>query len=380
MNKKYGKFKVLDLFENRPVKNKLLKEKFILNGKYDVYSSDTTNNGVIGKIDKCEFEINKETPIYVIFGDHTRSFNIAKRSFSCMDNVKVLKPIKVMNEEQLLFILTLWKKEIRNLGYARHWSIAKDSIIQLPIKDSIAEKEKYDIDDIDYEYMEERIKELEEERIKELEEERIKELEKYLEVSGLENYELTKEDEEVLGRKVKFKEFKLSDIFDIKTTKSANKNNIEFDKNGEYDFIGRSSVNYGIQGKVNKMAYEPNDKDTFSLVQVGESCLLYREKEWYASQNIFILKSNDVNINKNHLYIQGAISKKLEPYKEAYTYPTLADVRTMGIHLPVDKQEQIDYEYMDNYIQAIKKKTIAGVVKYKDQVIEITKKVVRKAK
>ena len=50
----------------------------------------------------------------------------------------------------------------------------------------------------------------------------------------------------------------------------------------------------------------------------------------------------------------------------------------MMINLPITTEGQIDYEYMDNYIQAIKKKTIAGVVKYKDQVIEITKKVVAK--
>lgn len=373
-NKKYGKFKVLDLFENRPVKNKLSKEKFILNGKYDVYSSDTTNNGVIGKIDKCEFEINKETPIYVIFGDHTRSFNIAKRSFSCMDNVKVLKPIKVMNEEQLLFILTLWKKEIRNLGYARHWSIAKDSIIQLPIKDNIEEKEKYGIEDIDYEYMEERIKELEEERIKELE--------KYLEVSGLENYELTKEDEEVLGRKVEFKEFKVGEVFDIlRTQKVYNANAVKIIdtcQKGYSPYIVRTAFNNGIRGYIKENVKDLNDENTITLAQ-DTAQFFYQARKYYTGNNVKIMKLRDKQeITENIAqYLISLLYKTFSKFSWGDSF-SKENVEKQIIIVPVDKQGQIDYEYMNNYIQAIKKKTIAGVVKYKDQVIEITKKVVAK--
>ena len=62
-------------------------------------------------------------------------------------------------------------------------SIMDDVIIKLPVKES---------EEIDWEYMQDRIKELEQDRIKELEQ--------YLIVTGLNDYELTEEDKEVLQR------------------------------------------------------------------------------------------------------------------------------------------------------------------------------------
>ena len=61
--------------------------------------------------------------------------------------------------------------------------------IKLPVKE---------LEEIDWKYMEERIAELEQERIAELEQERIAELEQYLIATGLNDYELTDEDKEVL--------------------------------------------------------------------------------------------------------------------------------------------------------------------------------------
>lgn len=92
-----------------------------------------------------------------------------------------------------------------------------------------------------------------------------------------------------------FAMFKIRELFDVSTTKSIDKSKVEFVENGQFDFIGRSSENYGIQGTVNKMEYAPNAANTFSLVQVGESVCLYRERSWYASQNIFILNPKEKN-------------------------------------------------------------------------------------
>ena len=88
---------------------------------------------------------------------------------------------------------------------------------------------------------------------------------------------------------MRWKEYLLSDLFDISTTKSVDKNKININNEGVYDFIGRTSVNYGIQGCVDALDYAPNPKNSFSLVQVGETVALWRANEWYASQNIFLL-------------------------------------------------------------------------------------------
>ena len=144
--------------------------------EFPAYSSESTNNGIIGYTDFPEFICNDEHPIFVTFGDHTRSFNIATKSFSVLDNVKVLLP-SVHNIRCLLWIITAWQKQIPNLGYARHWKIAKDIIIELPTKNG----------KIDFEFMEDFVAELEARRVAELE--------AYLSVTGLKDYTLTKEEQ-----------------------------------------------------------------------------------------------------------------------------------------------------------------------------------------
>lgn len=80
------------------------------------------------------------------------------------------------------------------------WNKLKEIEIVLPVIESPDPGHEYTIDDIDYEYMQERITKLEQERIAELEQEHIAELDACLVASGLDDYELTDEDKEILSR------------------------------------------------------------------------------------------------------------------------------------------------------------------------------------
>lgn len=121
------------MFELQKVSNKLAKEDLSDEYEYPAYLSDTGNNGIIGYTDSPEFICDDETPVYIAFGDHTRTLNIARKSFSVLDNVKVLIPC-YDNDEVLLYLTSEWQKQIPNLGYARHWKVAKDCILSLPIQ------------------------------------------------------------------------------------------------------------------------------------------------------------------------------------------------------------------------------------------------------
>ena len=148
----WKEFSVFDFFENKVISKKLSKKALDTSGNIPVYSSKTMNNGIEGytKIEP-EFIINDKNPIYVIFGDHTKAMNIATESFCVMDNVKVLKP-KVNNIKIIQFICTVWKKQIPDLGYSRHWGIASKIFIKLPV-DSEGK--------LDYKYMETFMKNIE---------------------------------------------------------------------------------------------------------------------------------------------------------------------------------------------------------------------------
>lgn len=145
---RYEEFSVKSLFKLIPSQNYIDRNKISDVGRTKVYSSTTSDYGLMGYIDEDPyFLINEKNPYYIIFGDHTREFNFVYNSFSTTDNVKVLSPI---NKSKLtnLYILTLWKKHIPELGYSRHWSKAKNVVLKLP---AIDEKTP------DFEYMEKAI-------------------------------------------------------------------------------------------------------------------------------------------------------------------------------------------------------------------------------
>ena len=127
----WKEFDVTDFFTVLAGRNKLSNVD-IDNGDTPVYSSNSFNGGIFGYTTKePDYEINEDIPFYITFGDHTKAVNIADKSFCVMDNVKVLTT-KIRNYNVLYFIITSWLKNVPNLGYARHWSIAEKTKIYLP--------------------------------------------------------------------------------------------------------------------------------------------------------------------------------------------------------------------------------------------------------
>lgn len=103
--------------------------------------------------------------------------------FKADDNILVFDS-EVISKEAKLFITTLINKVTSGLySYGRQYRMKSfdDTTIKLPVKET---------EEIDWEYMEKYIAELEQERITELEQ--------YLIAAGLNDYELTNEDKEVL--------------------------------------------------------------------------------------------------------------------------------------------------------------------------------------
>ena len=134
VRKEMKPFSVMRLFKPKKITRMLAKKDLSDDKIFPTYSSESTNNGIIGYTDAPEFICDEQHPVYVTFGDHTRTLNIARKSFSVLDNVKVLSPTEPYCDEVLLYIITKWRKGIKNLGYARHWKIAKLCNIQLPIQ------------------------------------------------------------------------------------------------------------------------------------------------------------------------------------------------------------------------------------------------------
>lgn len=155
-------------------------------------------------------------------------------------------------------------------------------------------------------------------------------------------------------------EFRVGELFEVKISKSVDKGGLEFAEDGEYDFIGRTPLNNGIQGKLNKLKFEANQEGTYSIAQIGMHVCQYRERKWYASQNIFVLTPFAEKSHKANKFIATVITRYLDcAYGEdTYaTYPTAKTLPHLKIKLPVDKTGQPDWAYMEEYMRKVERKT-----------------------
>lgn len=155
-------------------------------------------------------------------------------------------------------------------------------------------------------------------------------------------------------------EFRVGELFEVKISKSVDKGGLEFAEDGEYDFIGRTPLNNGIQGRLNKLKFEANQEGTYSIAQIGMHVCQYRERKWYASQNIFVLTPFAEKSHKANKFIATVITRYLDcAYGEdTYaTYPTAKTLPHLKIKLPVDKTGQPDWAYMEEYMRKVEKKT-----------------------
>lgn len=352
---KWGDFSFDKLFKTCTVKNKLTKLNFDNNGKTPVYSSDSTNNGIAGYTNyKAEFIISNENPIYIVFGDHTRSFNIALESFCVMDNVKVLSLKEVVSIKVLLFIISSWKQCIPNLGYSRHWSLAKKALFSLPIL-----KNKK----IDFNFIEKFISELEQEKISQLD--------VYLEASELKDYRLTMEEQKALedfkNGEIKFKEFKIYTQFKVDSYKKRfDANKVEVLENGKFPYVVRMSSNNGQKGYINEDEQFLNNGNTISFGQ-DTATMYYQEKPYFTGDKIKILKPKNPNFNKkNALFFISTMRKSFSSFSWGGSSFNVDIINKQPMNLAV-KGNEPNYKLMETLIAAIQKQVIKDVVLYTDK-------------
>ncbi len=91
--------------------------------------------------------------------------------------------------------------------------------------------------------------------------------------------------------------------------------------------------------------------------------------------HVFSLAGDVIKNRLVGMYIIGLLSRlpRLFSYNNMATWNKL---KTVEVSLPVMPDGNINFDYMERYIRAIEKLTIADVVKYKDKLIETTKQIV----
>ena len=334
-------------------------------GEIPVYSSDTSNNGIIGYTNReAEFIVSHENPIYLVFGDHTRSLNIVFHSFNVTDNVKVLSLKDSYSIKILLYIISSWQKGVPNLGYSRHWSIAKKVLFKVPVKNGV----------IDFAFMENFIAELEAERIAELEAERIAELEAYLQATGLQDYTLTKEEEKALQvfEGVMFEEFTYQNIFNkiIQGRRLRKEDQIS----GTIPFVMAGTTNTGVVNYIsNPVASFPKNSITIDIF--GNT--FYRNYDFGAGDDTGVYWNDEKEYSKEiMLFCATAMEKSL--FGKFSFGKKLRSSQSVDFKMFLPSTQGVPlYAYMEVFIRAVQKLVIKDVVQYAERKLEATRAVVK---
>lgn len=176
----FKEYKIGELFE---VKNnpQLNKEYFIFSdkGEYPYFTRTVANNGILGYVEYLN-EKNKITGNSIAVGMLGMQFFYMEKDFYAGQFTKTIYPkFKYFNEKIALYFTSLFNlhsKRYQGVLVRNFEHTFLKTIINLPTLNN----------ELAFEYMEERIRELESERIRELE--------AYLQVTGLNNYILDEKD------------------------------------------------------------------------------------------------------------------------------------------------------------------------------------------
>jgi len=327
-----------------------------------------TNTGIVNYISNPVASFPKNSITIDIFGNtFYRDYD-----FGAGDDTGVYwNSEKELSKSVMIFISILIEKSLLgkfDFGKKLRSSQSFDFVIQLPTK-----KGK-----IDFDFMENFIAELEAERIAELEAERIAELEAYLSATGLKDYNLTKEENQVLQdfENVEFTEFDVINIFDVKNTGNILSRDIK-KNSGDIPYLTASTENNAISSYI---SYEKTFLDNGNCVFIGGKTFVvtYQEKDFFSndSHNLTLhLKDKKYRTKYNQLYLVTCVQKSLS-YKYSWgDSVSNKKIQTDIISLPT-KNKKPDYQSMETFITAIQKLVIKDVVQFADRKIEATKTVV----
>ena len=268
-----------------------------------------------------------------------------------------------LSEHNGLYFVTLLRKQMQYFSYTNKPGLEKYKKLQisLPIDEN---------NNINFKYMEDRVKALEQDRVKALA--------NYLTVTGLNNYELTDSDRKVLSYKPTFKDYKIWDIFKVVNTHSILKSQVTNLSEGKTPYLTAAEGNNAVFSYIN-CPKEWIDEGNCVFIGGKTMVVTYQEKDFCSndSHNLALyFKQDKYRTSLIQQYFVGAIRKSLSQKYSWGDSISKSKIKKDIISLPIDKKDNIDFQYMENYIKAVQKLTIKNVVKFKDEVINKTKEII----
>ena len=172
-----------------------------------------------------------------------------------------------------------------------------------------------------------------------------------------------------------WKEFKISDLFEIKKVKGKT---IKEYESGSIPYVSGTSSNNGVINKVSSLGNDISEGNCLTVDPIT-GFTAYQEEDFigrgFSGASIVALYNENLT-RENAEFFCAVIYKKIHEsasYSNLYNTKRLADVTIL---LPAKEEYVPDFDYMESYIKEIEKESITRMKKERERKIEAGRKAI----
>ncbi len=180
--------------------------------------------------------------------------------------------------------------------------------------------------------------------------------------------QLSKEEERCIdhlkAEKISYSDVEVERLFNVKPTKSYGLTNPDlYRTTGRTPVLSNASVNNGVGGYNGMAANEKGGVLTFSDTTIGAETIFYQPFNFIGYSHVQGMYPLDVNkwSENSLLYFVVCLKKASGDQFNFNNKFTREIVKKIKVKLPVDDKGNIDFNFMQNLVNAVKKESIKGV-------------------
>lgn len=351
----YKPFKIGELFDVKTPKKKFNANEIQFGGQYPYVARGVGNNGIRGYVTLDTQYLNEGNTLS--FGQDTATIFYQTEPYFTGDKIKVLHFKRgVLDAHLACFLITSMRKAFANFSWGSSSfseEVINNTLIYLPTTAA---------GDIDFAFIEERVRELEEERVRELE--------AYLKAAGFEDCALSTLERQalsLLSSGISTKYFKIRELFEKQSTirlgiKVAD---VSKEKTNAADLpvLTAGIINQGLVGFIPR-ANATILKNVISVSANGANtgAMFYQPDEFTILQDSYAIGWRDTRRNVEecvYLYLVSCLQKSVRGYYDWSNKAGWEKIKGLTISLPITTDGAIDYAFMETSIRAMEKQCIA---------------------
>lgn len=369
---KWKEFQLVDLFELHLAKGDLQPKK-LQNGEIPLVSAGGANNGIVMYIKDGDGKSDKFDSNVITIDMFGKAFYQNKDFFAVSHGrVNILKPKFKLNFHIGLFFVSLFdKKLLDNFSFTKMCSQGRlqKETINLPIdsngEPNFALMEKF---------------------IKNIEQEHSAKLLKFYEVlkanGGGGTFNLNAYKQYLSSNPnltplstLQWREFKIGELFN-NIRQGARLKQADHIK-GNLPFVMAGTENTGISGFIGNENARKFKANALTIDIFGN--VFYRAYEFGASDDVGVFWNENNSVKeKSMLFLSAVIYKALQGKFDFGHKLRASQSYDIKILLPVNKNGQIAFEFMETFIKAVEKEVIKSVVLWSEKRLNATKQVISK--